>query len=495
MAQTVPESLPESLRETEAAPATDEPDPGQQPSPLRTIAVVLAGGMGERVGLRVPKQLLKVAGKPLLEHTLEVFETSPDIDEILVLMASGWTEDAEKIVRNSGFGKVTRVLAGGASRNETHQVALDAIGPGEAKVLFHDAVRPLLDHRIIADCVRALDTFAAVDVAIPSADTIIVVDDGVITDIPGRDRLRRGQTPQAFRSSTIRHAYACAANDPEFTSTDACGVVLRYLPDVPITVVEGSERNLKVTYPIDVFLADQLFRLGSHTPPSPLSTDQASALLDGRTLVVFGGSYGIGAEIAAAAKDLGANVCSFSRSSTGTHVEKAEHVREALAEAHAKTGRINFVAVTAGVLHTTALADCPDDVIVDSLQVNLLGPVYVARAAHHYLKETGGHLLLFTSSSYTRGRAGYSLYSATKAAVVNLTQALADEWAGDWDQSQLRQPRTHADPDAHPRVRRGAGGHPPARTRGRTRLARRPALGTDRPGRRRTSGSRADRAT
>ncbi|MEQ7123604.1 bifunctional cytidylyltransferase/SDR family oxidoreductase [Actinopolymorpha sp. B11F2] len=412
-----------------------DPTPGagnERPaSALRSIAVVLAGGSGERVGLRLPKQLLKVAGKPLLEHTLEVFETSPDVDEIFVLMLPGWTEDAEKIVRNAGFRKVTRILDGGSSRDETSRLAIAAAGDGEAKMLFHDAVRPLLDHRIIADCVTALDTFAAVDVAIPSADTIIVVDDGIITDIPKRDRLQRGQTPQAFRLSTIRRAYELAAKDPQFTPTDNCTVVLRYLPDVPITVVEGSERNMKVTYPIDVFLADQLFRLGSHTPPSALSTDQASALLQGRTLVVFGGSYGIGAEIGDAARELGATVYSFSRSATGTHVEEPEHVRAALEKAYEETGRIDFVAVTAGVLHTAALADCPDDVITDSLQVNLLGPVYVARAAHRYLAESSGHLLLFTSSSYTRGRAGYSLYSSTKAAVVNLTQALADEWAAD----------------------------------------------------------------
>jgi 2-C-methyl-D-erythritol 4-phosphate cytidylyltransferase len=395
------------------------------------VAVILAGGTGARVGLRVPKQLLKVAGKPLLEHTLDVFETSPDIDEIIVMMAPGWTEDAEKIVRNAGFRKVTRILEGGATRNDTTRLALEAVGADDAKVLFHDAVRPLVDHRIIADCVRALDHFDAVDVAIPSADTIIVVDDGLITDIPGRDRLRRGQTPQAFRLSTIRRAYELAAKDPHFTATDDCSVVLRYLPDVPITVVEGSEQNMKVTYPIDVFLADQLFRLGSHTPPSPLSSDQASALLTGRTLVVFGGSYGIGAEIAAAAKNLGATVFSYSRSATGTHVENPDHVRAALEQAYEQTGRIDFVAVTAGVLHTVELADAPDEIIDDSVRVNLLGPIYVARAAHRYLAESRGHLLLFTSSSYTRGRAGYSLYSSTKAAIVNLTQALADEWASD----------------------------------------------------------------
>ncbi|GAA4991035.1 bifunctional cytidylyltransferase/SDR family oxidoreductase [Actinopolymorpha pittospori] len=420
------------------ADPTPEPTPGTPseqgtgPSePLRAVAVVLAGGTGSRVGLRVPKQLLKVAGKPLLEHTLEVFENAPDIDEVIVMMAPGWTGDAEKIIRNAGFRKVTRVLEGGTTRNDTTHRALEAVGPEEAKVLFHDAVRPLLDQRIITDCVRALDTFAAVDVAITSADTIIVVDEGIITDIPSRDRLRRGQTPQAFRLSTIRRAYELAAKDPHFTATDDCSVVLRYLPDVPITVVEGSERNMKVTYPIDVFLADQLFRLGSHTPPSPVSTDRASEVLAGKTLVVFGGSYGIGAEIGEAARRFGATVFCFSRSATGTHVEDPEQVRAALEQAYEKSGRIDYVAVTAGVLHTAPLADCPDELITESLQVNLLGPVYVARAAHRYLAESGGHLLLFTSSSYTRGRAGYSLYSSAKAAVVNLTQALSDEWAAD----------------------------------------------------------------
>lgn len=400
---------------------------------LRTVAVVLAGGMGNRVGLRLPKQLIKVAGKPVLQHTLEVFEATPEIDEVIVLMTRGWTEDAEKVVRNAGLTKVTKVIEGGDTRDETSMIAIRAIGDenAEAKVLFHDAVRPLVDQRIIADCVRALDHSSAVDVAIPSADTIIVVDDGTITDIPTRARLHRGQTPQAFRLSTIRRAYELAAKDPGFTGTDNCGVVLKYLPDVAITVVEGSEQNMKVTYPIDVFLADQLFRLGSHNPPSPLSTDQASQRLAGRTLVVFGGSYGIGEEIAVAARELGATVITHSRSQTGCHVQDSEQVQKALADAYEQTGRIDFVAVTAGVLHTESLAEASDQLIDESIGVNLLGPIYVARAAHRYLAETSGHLLLFTSSSYTRGRAGYSLYSSTKAAVVNLTQALSDEWAGD----------------------------------------------------------------
>jgi 2-C-methyl-D-erythritol 4-phosphate cytidylyltransferase len=375
-----------------------------------------------------PKQLLKIAGKPILEHTIAVFDESPAIDEIIVLMAPGWVPEAVDIVRKAGFRKVSTVLSGGTTRNETTMIALDWVGDREYNVLFHDAVRPMLSQRIISDCVEALGSYEAVDVAIPSADTIIEVQDGVITSVPAREQMRRGQTPQAFRASTIRSAYERAAKDPAFTATDDCSVVLRYRPDVPIYVVEGSQRNIKVTYPIDVFLADQLFRLGSHPSPQPQSASVYAERMKGRTLVVFGGSYGIGAEIADVARRMGAVVFPFSRSQTGTAVQDLGSVQTALARAFEETGRIDYVVVTAGVLHRSELTESSEQVVRESIDVNLTGPVFVAQASAQYLAETSGHLLLFTSSSYTRGRAGYSLYSSTKAAVVNLTQALAEEW-------------------------------------------------------------------
>jgi 2-C-methyl-D-erythritol 4-phosphate cytidylyltransferase len=310
----------------------------------------------------------------------------------------------------------------------------------EANVLFHDAVRPFIDHRVIEDCVTALDRYEAVDVAIPSADTIIKVDDyggTVIKDVPRRDRLRRGQTPQCFRLSTIRAAYALALADPDFTegkisATDDCSIVLRYLPDVPIVVVPGSEQNMKVTHPVDVFLADKLFQLSSQAPPPPPGTEKDYAsILSGKTVVIFGGSQGIGADIAKQARSFGARVYSFSRSETGTHVENPPDIETALAKAHGETGRIDYVVNTAGVLHTGRLDEIDDATIDESLRINYLGPLQIARAAIGYLRETKGQLLLYTSSSYTRGRAGYSLYSSAKAATVNLTQALADEWADD----------------------------------------------------------------
>jgi 2-C-methyl-D-erythritol 4-phosphate cytidylyltransferase len=400
--------------------------------PTRTVAVVLAGGTGARVGLGIPKQLLKIAGKTILEHTIEVFEAAPEIDEIMVLMAPGYVERVQGIVATAGFRKVSNVVEGGDTRNATTRVALDLIGPDDCNVLFHDAVRPLLSQRIVRECVNALWTYSAVDVAIPSADTIVVVDDDeCITDIPVRSRLRRGQTPQAFRSDAIREAYRIAADDPSFTATDDCGVVLRYLPNVSIKVIEGAEENIKITHPVDVHLADKLFQLSAHTAPEHIDERSYAEALSGRTLVVFGGSYGIGRELADMARGHGAKVFAYSRSTTGTHVERPADVEAALSEAFEATGRIDYVVVTAGVLPRGPLAEVDEATILNAVQVNYLAPITVAQRALAYLRPTRGQLLLYTSSSYTRGRAGYAIYSSAKAAVVNLTQALADEWSSD----------------------------------------------------------------
>lgn len=397
----------------------------------RNVAVILAGGVGARVGLDIPKQLIKIAGKSILEHTIATFNDHEAVDEVIVMMAAGHLDAVHAMLRGGLYPKVSQVLEGADTRNGTTLRALAAVGEDDAKVLFHDAVRPLVSDRIITECFAALDQYDAVDVAIPSADTIIEVDDeDVIRAIPPRSHLRRGQTPQAFRASTIRAAYAVAADDPDFVATDDCTVVLRYSPEVPIGVVAGEERNMKVTEPIDVYIADKLFQLTSQNLPAAHSDEEYSAVLGGRTMVVFGGSYGIGADIADLAESYGARVFRFSRSGTGTHVERRDDVESALASVVAETGSVDYVVNTAGVLTMGDLNDTTEETIYSSLDVNYLAPIFIAQAAYPLLASSGGSLLLFTSSSYTRGRKGYSLYSSAKAAVVNLTQALADEWSG-----------------------------------------------------------------
>ncbi|MDR3202689.1 MAG: bifunctional cytidylyltransferase/SDR family oxidoreductase [Bifidobacteriaceae bacterium] len=396
---------------------------------MRTYGVVLAGGVGARLGLTVPKQMVKVAGKTILEHTVAVFDSSPLIDEVVVMITPGWSEQVATVLGEK-YPKLTYILEGGVTRNDTTWKFISSCHEEEAKVLLHDAVRPLVDERIIADCVDALDQFGAVDTAIPSADTIVNVDDAeIISAIPERSRLRRGQTPQAFKLSVLRSAYTAAMADPSFHATDDCGVILAYRPDVAIKCVLGSEANIKVTHAVDLFIADKLFQLASFSAPQRTPA-QLQASLDGKVVVVIGGTYGIGAEIARLAGQAGAAVVAHGRSTTGLHVQDSEAIEAALAQVAATHGQIDAVVLTAGVLHMGPLAQASSQQISEAIAVNYTGAVNVAKAAYPHLARSHGHLLLFTSSSYTRGRENYALYSSSKAAVVNLTQALSEEWAG-----------------------------------------------------------------
>jgi len=240
---------------------------------MRTVAVVLAGGMGQRFGGDRPKQLHVLAGRTLVEHSVAAFEQAPGVAAVTIVMPPGLASQAkEQFADSDSHPKVTGVIEGGVTRTDSTRCAIAALGPGECNVLFHDAARPLLDQRIIADCISALATDQAIGVAIPSSDTIVEVADGMVTRMPRRETLARCQTPQGFRLSVIRRAYQLADADPAFPqrpATDDCGIVLRYLPDVPVRLVAGSERNIKVTYPGDLEVAEALLRRPAEQPGQP----------------------------------------------------------------------------------------------------------------------------------------------------------------------------------------------------------------------------------
>jgi 2-C-methyl-D-erythritol 4-phosphate cytidylyltransferase len=230
---------------------------------MQTVAVVLAGGSGERFGTSVPKQLLPLAGRALIEHSVAAFEQAPSVDVILVVMAAGHADQTRDMLAGNGYRKLTKVIVGGRTRVESTWRAIEELGGTECDVLFHDAARPLVDQQIIANCVAALARHRAVGVAVPSSDTIALVSDGAMSGMPQRDSLVRCQTPQGFRLSMIRKAHELAAADPHFgdlPATDDCGIVLRYLPEVKVHIVPGSERNIKITYPRDLAIAEALLR-------------------------------------------------------------------------------------------------------------------------------------------------------------------------------------------------------------------------------------------
>lgn len=224
------------------------------------IAVVLAAGLGTRFDPNHPKQLVSLYGKPMVCWSIEAFERNPLVDDIMVVVNSQVRDTVCEAVKQAGYGKVCAIVDGGAQRVDSTLAALHALaerGVGDrAKVLIHDAARPLVSQEAIAGCVHALEGYTAATVALASTDTVLLTDgvDGgeVIRSVPERTHTFRAQTPQAFRFGTIVRAYDLARNDPDFHPTDDTRVVVEYLPDEPVAIVSGSESNMKVTTPADV---------------------------------------------------------------------------------------------------------------------------------------------------------------------------------------------------------------------------------------------------
>ncbi len=397
---------------------------------MRNIAIILAGGSGRRLGVDIPKQFLKVAGKKVIEHTLDVFQNHPLINEIAVVSNPHYTSEVEALQIKNHYTKLKKILQGGKERYHSSLAAINAYDTGkDINLIFHDAVRPLVNDRIIFDCISALETYNAVDVAIKTTDTIIQANEAnCIAGIPSREHLRNGQTPQAFKLSTIKQAYELALQDPEFKTTDDCGVVYKYLPEESVCIVNGEQFNMKLTYKEDLFLLDKLFQLRSASLENMEITERSKCSLPTSVIVVFGGSYGIGKNIVEICERYGAHVYSFSRSTNRIDVSNREDVMKALEEVFEKEGHIDTVINTAGLLDKEPLANMDYDEVYKSIQVNYMGAVIVAKESYPYLRQSKGALLLFTSSSYTRGRSLYSLYSSSKAAIVNFTQAISEEW-------------------------------------------------------------------
>ena len=398
---------------------------------MKNIAVILAGGIGSRLNAGIPKQFLKVAGMSVIEHTISVFERHPQIDEIAVVANDSYHQKISSYIIKNGFRKVKKVLSSGSERHHSSLSAIAAysVDGKECNLIFHDAVRPLISPIIITNVIEALADYQAVDVAIPSADTIVKIDSqDTIEEIPPRKLLRRGQTPQGFRLSTIQKAYEKALKDPQFVTTDDCGVVVKYLPETKVKVVAGEEANMKLTYPEDLYLIEKLFQLKTTNFINyELSSSEKEELKD-KVIVIFGASSGIGSDMVKICKDCEAKVYGFSRSMNNTDVTSVESVRKALSEVYENESRIDYVIDTASVLYKEPLDMMSYEQIYQSIDINYKGMVIVAKESFKYLKESKGALMFFTSSSYTRGRMDYTIYSSTKCATVNFVQAIAEEW-------------------------------------------------------------------
>ncbi|WP_375000316.1 2-C-methyl-D-erythritol 4-phosphate cytidylyltransferase [Aeromicrobium sp. CTD01-1L150] len=225
----------------------------------RTWAVVLAGGVGLRVGADRPKQLLDLAGRTVLERSLAAFVDHALVDDVVLVVPATHRAAVAGVA-----GDHVLVIEGGAERSDSTRAAVRALreaGAGDGdRVLVHDAARPLVSGRIISDVVQSLRAHDAVALLVPTPDTIVQVDP--VTGLPGeplpRAELRRHQTPQGFGLGVLEEAHRAAADDREFAATDDVTLVQRHVPQARVGVVEGEARNLKITDATDLAVARAL---------------------------------------------------------------------------------------------------------------------------------------------------------------------------------------------------------------------------------------------
>lgn len=225
------------------------------------IAGIVAGGVGSRMGnSKVPKQFMEIGKKPIIIHTVEKFLVSPEIDYVVVGVHADWQDYLEDLLRKHLRGeKRIVVTAGGANRNETiHQIIEQAKELWEVDddtvFVTHDAVRPFVNLRIIEENVRAAQKYGVCDTVIEATDTIVQsANHEYITEIPVRNEMYQGQTPQSFKYGIFQKVYASMTEDELNIVTDACKMF--FLRNYKVHLVEGSVLNFKITYPFDLKMA------------------------------------------------------------------------------------------------------------------------------------------------------------------------------------------------------------------------------------------------
>lgn len=223
----------------------------------RAFAVIPAAGMGKRMGAAINKQYLLLDGRPILAHTLTVFEQCDQIAGIVLVTPQDEIPFCQtEVVNRYGLAKVLAIVPGGAERQ--HSVmnglqALQGLAQDSDVVLIHDGVRPFITPALVEQSIQIAAGGSGALVAVPTKDTIKVVHNGLVTETPDRSTLWQAQTPQSFRFGQIMAAHR-HASQAGFLGTDDCSLVER--DGGSIRIVYGSYRNIKITTPEDLVLAE-----------------------------------------------------------------------------------------------------------------------------------------------------------------------------------------------------------------------------------------------
>ncbi len=227
-------------------------------------AIVLSAGQGKRMGTAVQKQYIELEGKPIVAHTLEVFQRSEVIDEILLVVGKGQEEYCRKdIIEKYHLDKVKKIIEGGAERYHSVYCGLKEVRK-DGYVFIHDGARPFVTEEILRKSYEAVCEYPACVIGMPVKDTIKIADkEGFSNETPERDKVWQIQTPQVFEVKLIRDAYETLLQSGKTKVTDDAMVVETVL-GMKVRLVEGSYENIKITTPEDLEIAEVFLKRRKH---------------------------------------------------------------------------------------------------------------------------------------------------------------------------------------------------------------------------------------
>jgi len=233
---------------------------------MKITALIPAAGQGKRMGGPGNKQYLLLGGRPILAHTVDVFQNHSEVDEIILVVPEAEVEFCRlEIVKKYGFDKVSALIRGGRERQDSVRLGLEAvIGAPEDLVLVHDGARPFIHGDLVSRIIAETRATGACLTAVPVKDTIKAVSGGRVEKTLPRQVLWQAQTPQGFRCGLLRRAHAEALRDG-IAGTDDAALVERL--GHPVAVVDGDYHNLKITTPDDLVAAEALLAAREENDP------------------------------------------------------------------------------------------------------------------------------------------------------------------------------------------------------------------------------------
>ncbi len=220
----------------------------------KNIALIIAGGVGNRMGQDIPKQFLNVCDKPVIVYTMECFQRHPEIDGIVVVCIDGWHEMVKSYAKQFGIAKLDSVISGGATGfesiiNGTKEV--ERLYGGDALILVHDAIRPNLSQEIISENIRVCHEKGNAITCIPCQEAMLYTDDrNSSSKSINRDNLLRTQTPQTFYVKDLRKVQDEALAKGMKNTTASCTLFIEM--GYTVYKANGSEKNVKLTTPEDI---------------------------------------------------------------------------------------------------------------------------------------------------------------------------------------------------------------------------------------------------